>query len=286
MQSDSLGHHRANQTQRGRPQRRTLDTLWQTPRMDDSLADKIRKFRPAQRRLIEQLVDAFIEGTAYTINPRSDFATDEFAQEFADILRFHHLGTGQPLSKDKFEYAMVQAFREMGVDASKTEGGTYPGQDITVGGVPWSLKTEAARNTKANKLHISKFMEMGKGAWQTEADLEALRERMFTHLTRYDRILSLRCLSQIEDADAGRVYKYELVEIPKELLERSDDFPIEFKTNSRQTPIPASCYVLDETGVLLLELYFDGGTERKLQIRNILKDACIVHATWEVTVPA
>ena len=28
------------------------------------------------------------------------------------------------------------------------------------------------------------------------------------------------------------------------------------------------------------QLYFDGGTERKLQIKNLRKDLCTVHATW------
>ena len=27
-------------------------------------------------------------------------------------------------------------------------------------------------------------------------------------------------------------------------------------------------------------LYFDGGTERKLQIKHLRKDLCKIHATW------
>lgn len=36
----------------------------------------------------------------------------------------------------------------------------------------------------------------------------------------------------------------------------------------------------DENGRLLFELYFDGGTERKLQIKGINIENCIVHARW------
>ncbi len=29
------------------------------------------------------------------------------------------------------------------------------------------------------------------------------------------------------------------------------------------------------------QLYFDGGTERKLQIKHLLKSLCVVHAEWK-----
>ena len=75
----------------------------------------------------------------------------------------------------------------------------------------------------------------------------------------------------------------ELVEIPKSLLLTAQDQPMHYKLQSRQTPTPASCYVSDDQG-LAFELYFDGGTERKLQVRSLAKRNCIVHAHWDVTV--
>ena len=50
--------------------------------------------------------------------------------------------------------------------------------------------------------------------------------------------------------------------------------------NSRQNPKPGYGYVEDDDGVLKYALYFDGGTERKLQIKGLRKDLCFVHATW------
>ncbi|WP_422616418.1 hypothetical protein, partial [Rhodoferax sp.] len=38
--------------------------------------------------------------------------------------------------------------------------------------------------------------------------------------------------------------------------------------------------VRDANGQLKYSLYFDGGTERKLQIKHLRKDLCTVHATW------
>lgn len=250
------------------------------------IEEQLGRLRPSQLSRVEQLLEALLDGVKYKVASSSDFMTDEFALEFGDILRFHHLGTEQPLSKDKFEYAMVRTFLALGVASSKTESGTYPGQDIIVDNVPWSLKSEAARNIKRNKIHISKFMELGRGQWSTVADLEAMRDRMFEHLTKYERIVTLRCFNETTAGTGVRTYEYELVEVPKALFARSEQFPIAFKSNSRQNPVPASCYVLDSSGAVEMELYFDGGTERKLQIRNILKSSCVVHATWEFSVPA
>ena len=36
----------------------------------------------------------------------------------------------------------------------------------------------------------------------------------------------------------------------------------------------------ESRGEMKYQLYFDGGTERKLQIKNLRKDLCTVHATW------
>lgn len=249
--------------------------------MTEPLADRLARLRPKQREAIERMVDAFLDGSSATANPSSDFMTQEFADEFCDTLRVHHMGTLQPLSKDKFEFALVETFKRVGIPARKTDGGTFPGQDIWVDDVPWSCKTEAAAAIRADQLHISKFKELGKGAWQTEADLVALRQTMFDHLTKYDRIMVLRCLSRVATEGAGTVFQYEVVEIPKDLLLMAADFPINFNA-SKQNPVPASCWVRDENGAVLFELYFDGGTERKLQVRKIRKDACVVHGEFEV----
>ena len=49
---------------------------------------------------------------------------------------------------------------------------------------------------------------------------------------------------------------------------------------SKQMPKPGYCHVKDKRGKMLFQLYFDGGSERKLQIKNILKENCILHANW------
>src|SRR5207237_4913075 len=133
---------------------------------------------------------------------------------------------------------------------------------------------------KGAELHNSKFMELGKGAWLDEADLGKLRDRMLTHMDAYERIFDLRCLTR-GSASERTPYIYELVEIPKLLLEECRGGEIAMMHASRQTPKPGTCSVYDKAnGRLKFELYFDAGTERKLQVRKLNKAYCVVHATW------
>ncbi|WP_409574674.1 hypothetical protein [Sphingopyxis sp. PET50] len=56
---------------------------------------------------------------------------------------------------------------------------------------------------------------------------------------------------------------------------------LEVRETSRQTPKPGYGYVRDAGRNLKYALYFDGGTERKLQIKNLDKSLCIIHARWK-----
>jgi type II restriction enzyme len=191
-----------------------------------------------------------------------------------DALRVHHAFSRQPLTKDRFEYALESAFTRSGIKAELIASRTNRGHDITVKGVPISLKSEAAANINPDLIHISKWMELGKGEWI----LPKLRDSFLDHMRSYQRILTLRCLR------AGpQQYLYELVEIPKDLLLESQNCRFEVRDESRQNPKPGYGYVEDKHGNEKYALYFDGGTERKLQIKHIRKSLCIVHATWEFT---
>jgi type II restriction enzyme len=75
--------------------------------------------------------------------------------------------------------------------------------------------------------------------------------------------------------------RYELVEIPKSLLAKAEHAECKLIEDSTQTPKPGRA-VVTENGVRLFDLYFDGGTERKLQIQSIDKRQCVVHAQWDI----
>jgi hypothetical protein len=243
------------------------------------IKEKLGLLKPAQLARIERLVDTLAEGCTFQADEASDFATDRFCDEFGDTLRQHHSASVEAFTKDKFEYAMVTLLNANGHKAEKAPTGN-PGHDLTVDGVPWSLKTQADKSIKAATIHISKFMELGKGEWRDEDDLAGLRDRMLAHMRSYDRIFDLRCLSR-GSVFSKTPYIYELVEIPKALLEECASGRIAMDHKSRQSPKPGTCSVYDlGTGRLKFVLYFDGGTERKLQIRKLDKANCLVHATW------
>jgi type II restriction enzyme len=178
-----------------------------------------------------------------------------------------------PFSKEKFEFAFIFASRRAGLVADKPTGRTNRGHDVTISGVPISLKTQADKGIGDRHVHISKFMELGKGEWK----LELLRDHFFAHMRAYQRIFTLRAFNR----PGAPMIRYELVEIPKALLERAAQGALRWAVGSKQNPIPGYCDVLDAQGQPAFQLYFDGGTERKLQIKGIRLDLCIVHAEWK-----
>jgi len=93
----------------------------------------------------------------------------------------------------------------------------------------------------------------------------------------YDRILQLRRVTNLETLQG-----YELVEIPKILLQQAATGTLRMMSSSRQTPKPGTCTVEDQGGNVLFQLYFDGGTERKLQIKRLDKRCCTLHASWGI----
>lgn len=248
----------------------------------EAITERLKSLRPAQLTAVEAAIASFEIPITIWVNPDSDFATAEFGEAMGDVLLAHHANSLEAFTKDKSEYALVRIFNSLDREATKSPR-TFPGNDISVDGERYSVKTQADGGIDENAIHISKFMELGRGDWNDEDDLAALRDRMLAHMQNYERILDLRCLSNNPRNARPGQYRYELVEIPKGLLAKARDANIEMKWDSRQNPKPGYGRVYDENGRLLFELYFDGGTERKLQIRKLLKSECIVHATWEWT---
>lgn len=235
------------------------------------LAGQLEQLSPSQRQWVEAVIKQFRLPHNFNRNVLSDLISDGVLNGLGDALRIHHAFSRQALSKDRFEFALERVLRAAGLRAELASSRTNRGHDITIGAQRFSLKTEAAGNIKPTHLHISKFMELGRGEWV----LYKLRDLFLEHMTGYDRILQFRCLGQ-----GPSTFVYELVEIPKALFMESSKAQLEVRTESAQNPKPGYGYVYDPVGNLRYALYFDGGSERKLQIKHIRKDLCIVHATW------
>lgn len=207
---------------------------------------------------------------------RTDILDQDAADDFADALKVHHVFSSQPFTKDRFEYLLNDVLNRSGRTSSLATRGNR-GHDIVIGGSRFSLKTQADKGISENEIWISKFMEMGKGEWTDKPEqLPGLRDHFLQHMAQYDRILSLRCIHK------QTPWKYELVEIPKSLLEKAQNGTFKMMTTSKQIPKPGYCYVTDvKTGESLFSLYFDGGRESKLQVVDLKKKVCSVHFVVE-----
>jgi len=241
-----------------------------------ALAQQLNDLTPSQLDWVAGVFRQFKLKPVIWLNPKSNLVSSCIGEMFGDALQIHHCFSNEALSKDRFEYAFEHALKQCGIKAELAPKGN-PGHDITIEGVPISLKTQADKGINREFLHISKFMELGKGKWKVKADLCGLRDRFLKHMKSYDRILQLRRLTDTETSQ-----EYELVEIPKDLLLLAENGTFRMTMRSKQKPKPGTCTVKNKEGHELFELYFDGGTERKLQIRHLDKNYCVVHAAWKI----
>ena len=236
------------------------------------LSRELTKLKDSQIEWLINIVAQFNLPQQFWKNVDSNLINAAWLEHFGNILMVHHAMSDAPFSKEKFEFAFIFASKKAGMTTNKPTSRTNRGHDVTIDQIPMSLKTQADKSISEDMIHISKFMELGKEEWS----LPTLRGLFFKHMESYERIFTLRALS---DAESHK--KYELVEIPKALLLGADRGEFEVMENSKQNPKPGYCRVIDKDGAIRYELYFDGGTERKLQIRKIRKELCIVHAIWE-----
>jgi len=216
-------------------------------------------------QLVDRVVAAFKHPKVFHRNAESVLITPGLLEDFGDVLRMHHCLSREPFSKDKFEYALERVLTESGVSATMASRGQR-GFDIEIAGEKFSLKTEAAAAIRENTIHISKFMELGGGTWGSDPnDLIGLRQQFMDALNRISRILILRALKK-----GDPLFLYELVEVPKQLLLKASGGRLEMMQGSPQNPRPGYCYV-EESDDVLFRLYFDGGGERKLQVKGLQK---------------
>ena len=242
------------------------------------LIKKIPALTQGQIFWLERVIKVFESPHDYKLY-RNDFFDRTSLQDFGDAMRIHHSFSAEPFTKDKFEFVLEHVLKMNGHSASLAPKGNR-GHDILIDGMKVSLKTQADKSIRADKIWISKFMELGKGLWGDDPkDLERLREMFLNHLKGYQRIIILRALEK------GPQWHYELVEIPKDILVAASSGTLEMKSDSKQFPKPGYCYVKSAEGQEIYELYFDAGGERKLQVKNLLKSQCSVHATWQFFIP-
>lgn len=243
----------------------------------NQIIDSLPNLTKGQIYWIDQVIVSFKSIHEFKVLD-SKLVSEDILKDFGYALLIHNTFSNEPFSKDKFEYVLVRILEMHGVHAVLAPRGN-PGHDITIKDTKVSLKTQANRNIKEDYLWISKFMELGKGNWgENPLDLKMLLDQFLTHLKNYDRILILRALSKKPN------WHYELVEIPIKLLREAENGELEMKLNSVQFPKPGYCHVKGPNEELKYQLYFDGGSERKLQIKRLDKKFCRVHCELKFTI--
>jgi len=245
-------------------------------RIYEALTNSLRQLSEPQLEYIAEQVEQLQKPYVRQFRlPESDLIDDCVYTALGDHIRIHHVLSRHSFTKDPFEHALTRSLNRCGHTASLAPPGN-PGYDVIADGHRLSLKTQADKGIRPDYIWISKFMELGKGEWSDNpSDLEGLRQQFLAHLQHYDRIFTLRCLSK------GRPnWHYELVEIPKSLLLEASNGRLEMMLDSTQMPKPGYCYVTDGDGNQKFQLYFDGGGERKLQVKYLRKSYCILHAEW------
>ncbi len=236
------------------------------------LAGQLLQLTESQLDWVQGVIDQFQLPCQFSRDAESEIITDEVLQRVGDALRIHHAFSRQALSKDRFEFALERALKLCGFEAQLAESRTNRGHDMTVNGQRISLKTEAANAIKRDTIHVSKWMELGRGEWR----LDLLLQLFLEHMSGYERIFTMRRLQP-----GPEQYEYELVEIPKALMLEAANAELLVRDASQQNPKPGYGNVYDAQRVLKYALYFDGGTERKLQIKGLRKTLCKVHASWQ-----
>jgi hypothetical protein len=243
----------------------------------------LQKLTPDQFAWVEQLVHAMSQPSSSWRNPTSDVFTDDRVMGlFFLFLVTHHTLSSEAFKQEKFEYALEKILNQCGRIAARAPSRTNPGHDLTVDGVKWSLKTVADKSVKSDPILLTKWMELGKGTWGKDVeDLKALCKKFVAHLAGYDRVFVLRYMTPGSTTN----HEYEVIEIPKSILLSAPlgDFQLSARSELT-TATPGTCRVSDAAG-MMYELYFDGGTERKLQLKKLRRDLCVHHATWKFQSP-
>jgi len=213
--------------------------------------------------------------TSWRLESSDIIRDDSMLKRFGDILKMHHLISLEPFRKEKFEYALERLYELGGIAASRPASSTAT-YDLEVDGEKWSLKSQADKKIRRDVIFISKFMEIGSHSWNRNPDsLVNVCRKVLDKLFETDRIFTLRCLNP---SDSTR-HEYELLEIPVDVFKRLDCTRCAISPRSRQNPPVATCAASDDKGIMF-KFYFDGGTEMKLQVKDLRVDQCIEHARW------
>jgi hypothetical protein len=235
----------------------------------------IEKLSPLQMRVVRSIIERFALGWQGE-HPIQSFLSPEAYEYFGMRLAAHHAQSSHMLKKEAFEHILEQAFRAAGIPTELPNSMTHRGADIIIGTVPYSLKTEAARDLKLQSITISKLME---AAWIKQitslGDIPPrIASMVMPHFANYRTIFMLRCYRH---PTRPTLVRYDLREIPTSVLAQVGVLtPADFTPLTRTRTTSAEVRVNGRVG---FKFRLDGSDD-KLTINNLDVSLCPLHAWW------
>lgn len=153
----------------------------------------LRGLKPVQVDVVKAIIKRFAEEQVGE-HCRDDFLSEKAFEYFSMRLAAHHAYSSTVLKKENFEHILEQSFLRAGIPAARPGSMTERGADLKAGNVTLSLKTEAAKNLRADSITISKLMEAAwiKGITSTGDIPARVAEMVMPHFANYDRVFILR----------------------------------------------------------------------------------------------
>jgi hypothetical protein len=203
---------------------------------------------------------------------KSGIFTPRFLEGLQKLVDHHHFIYPKiPPQGIYFEALVEKAFKQVRQPATRVKptNRNAPRDDLVVGSIRLSLKTETGLSTDPDFIQITKLLTTEKKPWAADS----LINRTLQHLSRYDCILMLRAIWELP------VIHYQIVDIPISLLKLIKEaqlIPVG-KLTDRQS-LGADVY---KEGRKVFHVHFDG-TDGKCQIRGISVTDCQLLFSWDI----
>ncbi len=206
------------------------------------------------------------------MSERPDIFTPRFLEGLQKLVDHHHFI--YPLIPPQgiyFEALVERAFKQVRQPATRVKPTTRnaPRDDLMVGTVRLSIKTETGLSTDKDFIQITKLLTTEKEPWTANS----LIERTLQHLSRYDCILMLRAIWELP------IIHYQIVDIPITLLElirEAQIIPVGKRTGRRS--LGADVY---QEGRKMFHIHFDG-SDGKCQVRGLAVTDCRLLFSWDI----
>ena len=241
------------------------------------LTKKIQSLDDPTCAVLETIVSGLSARFVEVIDAKTDIVTESFAKNFRTRLQLHHATHEEVFKKKTFEYAFKAASIVAGRSADMDDNVTIAGYDLMVDDVRFSLKTEAGKTTSGTHIKISKLME---ARWIRECrsgkDYLSNMEKVKTHLSHYDRIITLRAF-RVDTPFIG--VRYDLWEIPHQLLSLVSTIKARDFTSRMESC--TSTVIVKLNGTDAFKLRLDGSVE-KITLEKLPLTMCRKHASWSI----